>query len=310
MGESAPRGEDAVRSTGDGGKESSGYTCRDCGKVYDYSSNLVDHYKGNNPCSGLECPTCGMDHFTSKRGLKQHHSKKHGVRLEAKDSDVVCPTCGSPDFINETGMRIHHKKVHGESIAGVMKDCEWCGEPFQTYPSLGYRFCGSKCRREWKKVRYSGSNHPLWRGGPTIVNCSWCGEELERNRCAVDNQENFFCNRECHGNWRSENIRRENHWNWSPYTPRSPLDYGPNWDEQRFKALLRDQYRCQVCRKTPMELGRDPDVHHIRRMAKFRKQYDAPEWYEEGNRLTNLICYCRSCHPEWEGIPLRPEFSP
>lgn len=75
--------------------------------------------------------------------------------------------------------------------------------------------------------------------------------------------------------------------------------YGPNWKEQRRKARDRDDHTCQSCGMTKEEMGREPDVHHIRPFRKF-------ESHERANRLENLVCLCRECHAVWEGIPLRP----
>jgi len=79
--------------------------------------------------------------------------------------------------------------------------------------------------------------------------------------------------------------------------------YGPNWKEQRRKALDRDNGTCQGCGRTASDLGQRPDVHHI---TPFREFDD----YEEANKLSNLVCLCRSCHGEWEGIPLSPDTAP
>lgn len=80
--------------------------------------------------------------------------------------------------------------------------------------------------------------------------------------------------------------------------------YGPNWIKQRKKTLKRDQYRCQRCRKHQPELEMCPDVHHRKKMRWYKNNYDKSEWYEKSNDLDNLITLCRSCHREWEGIPL------
>lgn len=83
--------------------------------------------------------------------------------------------------------------------------------------------------------------------------------------------------------------------------------YGPNWDEQRRRAMNRDDYTCQYCGKDMSGDGRDPDVHHLRRLKWYQDRYDAPEWWKKGNRLENLVCACRPCHNRWEGIPIKPQ---
>lgn len=80
--------------------------------------------------------------------------------------------------------------------------------------------------------------------------------------------------------------------------------YGPNWNEQRKKALLRDQSRCQRCGKTPTS-GDYIHVHHRKPRREFRQEYDDPEWWKRANRLENLITLCHNCHAKWEHIPLK-----
>lgn len=68
--------------------------------------------------------------------------------------------------------------------------------------------------------------------------------------------------------------------------------YGPNWHEQRRKALIRDNFTCQRCfGKRDGRL----EVHHIVPFRLFRS-------YIEANRLENLLTHCIRCHREveWE----------
>lgn len=59
--------------------------------------------------------------------------------------------------------------------------------------------------------------------------------------------------------------------------------YGPDWREQRKKALERDKHICQICGSP--ETTYKHDVHHIK---PYRESKD--------NSLSNLITLCRPCH--------------
>jgi 5-methylcytosine-specific restriction endonuclease McrA len=125
-----------------------------------------------------------------------------------------------------------------------------------------------------------------------------CGEKYEKIQYYAERSR--FCSEKCQGSWTSENRTGENSPNWKGgYNPY----YGPNWREQRRKVWERDDETCQACGQTTDELGQRPSVHHI---IPFRECDD----YEEANKLSNLVCLCRSCHGEWEGIPLRPNTAP
>jgi 5-methylcytosine-specific restriction endonuclease McrA/predicted DNA-binding transcriptional regulator AlpA len=64
---------------------------------------------------------------------------------------------------------------------------------------------------------------------------------------------------------------------------------GPNWQQQRRAARKRDNYTCQRCGITEAELGQNLDAHHI-------LLFSGIDDFEEANRLSNLICYCKRCH--------------
>lgn len=48
--------------------------------------------------------------------------------------------------------------------------------------------------------------------------CSWCGDTIRKKRTKVENEDHLFCDNQCRGDWRSENISGKNHPNWSGKT--------------------------------------------------------------------------------------------
>lgn len=69
--------------------------------------------------------------------------------------------------------------------------------------------------------------------------------------------------------------------------------YGPYWLLERNKARKNDNYTCQCCGMTEEEhkakWGTELDVHHVIPFAILKS-----------NKLTNLICFCKSCHAKIE----------
>lgn len=101
----------------------------------------------------------------------------------------------------------------------------------------------------------------------------------------------------------SESVSGELHPNWKG--GRS-FYAGPNWQEQRQKALRRDGFKCQCCGIDQSELGQELDVHHIVPRSDFISD-DGTLDYEKANEVDNLISLCKSCHSRWERLsPLRP----
>jgi DEAD/DEAH box helicase domain-containing protein len=72
-------------------------------------------------------------------------------------------------------------------------------------------------------------------------------------------------------------------------------DRGPNWAQQRGRALARDGHRCRHC-GAPERPNRAHDVHHIRPFRTFGYVRGKNNQYLEANRLQNLVTLCTSCH--------------
>jgi DEAD/DEAH box helicase domain-containing protein len=79
----------------------------------------------------------------------------------------------------------------------------------------------------------------------------------------------------------AEHLRAEGVWT------SDPIDYGPNWSEQRDRARARDGYRCQHC-----GLPEDRYSHHVHHKTPFR----AFASYQGANQISNLVTLCPRCH--------------
>lgn len=74
-----------------------------------------------------------------------------------------------------------------------------------------------------------------------------------------------------------------------------PNDYGPNWQQQRQRALARDGYRCRTC-GSEAKTGQGLHIHHIRPFRDYGYIPDKNEAYILANDLDNLVTLCSSCH--------------
>lgn len=249
-----------------------------------------------------------------------------------------CPSC-EEGFDTDHGMKVHHRFAHGESLAKKKCECEYCGEVFEEYQSRikngKGRYCSKDCKHEDGRVEvscsYCGdtvsktknragrySNHycsqecnraymrtggeaaPGWDGGAVVTKeCDVCEDDVTRTRSQF--YDRVFCSIEC----MALGSQGEN----SPLWEGGSISwYGPNWDDQRTKALERDNHECQACGMGAGEhktvFGRDLDVHHIRPLRVFKtgSEFD----YESANALSNLSTLCRICHETWESIPVAP----
>jgi DEAD/DEAH box helicase domain-containing protein len=75
-----------------------------------------------------------------------------------------------------------------------------------------------------------------------------------------------------------------------------PNDYGPNWRQQRRKALEREGYRCRTCGAAGGPDGFSLHVHHIRPFRDYNYIPGVNENYLQANQVDNLVALCPSCH--------------
>lgn len=92
--------------------------------------------------------------------------------------------------------------------------CATCGKPLRRKPSQLQRrarhFCDDQCWGLALSEQWKGANNPRWTG-KILVSCRYCGKELERYEYQLNERGNYFCNIECYGTWRADEIKGENH---------------------------------------------------------------------------------------------------
>lgn len=309
-------------------KEELPNSCPDCGKAFHGRTGLVSHHaqKHDGRLAGYDkvCPECG-DEFTVADETVTYCSQQCGHESQKKRVTLECETCG--DEFDTPPSQADGKRFcsidckiewFSEWISGenhpnwkdntTEKECAYCGDDV-TIPNteLARRdhnraYCSRECFNRWRSEYVRGEDHPLYKDSE--VACETCGDTFQKRPAKVKVHDNHFCSRECHGEWIAKNNVGEAH---PRYNGGTVNYYGPNWREQRRKVRERDQYRCQACGRTERELGQIPSAHHKVKITHFKENYDAPEWYEKGNRLGNLILLCASDHSKWEGMPVYPE---
>jgi len=231
----------------------------------------------------MECPTCGK-HLRTESGVRKHHTKVHDHPLPNR----TCADCGT-DFYDPNARRTYCDDCYTESgakngnyrNAKETTNCKACGSTFDYYPSNKNGVYCSDCVENADELL---PENPSSRDR-VERECAACGSVLSVVRSRAANERGVFCDSDCYGEWLSQNVAGENHHQWAG----GVISYGEGWWRVRRLALHRDQYRCQACRRTETDLGRKPDVHHIRRVRDFEDASDA-------HTLDNVVSLCRPCH--------------
>lgn len=237
----------------------------------------------------MECPTCGKI-LNTTRGMRQHHTKVHGDPLPNR----ACSGCKTRfydpkarreycDDCNPNAGK-HNGNWKNASETTVCKTCE---TEFDYYPSDKK---GTYCSTCVEKADGLLPEHYTEKVERVKVACPACEKERTVLPSIVENNKRgVFCDLDCYGAWLSENIVGEDHHMWKGANP----EYAYGWSKIQRAARVRDGYQCRVCGVTKSELGRNPDVHHIKPVREFEHPRDAHD-------MENVISLCPSCHSKAE----------
>jgi len=269
-----------------------------------------------NQSDDAKCPSCGRSDFASAQGMKRHHYHAHGESLAGKR--VECHECSDFKRVRPAKARNYDKHFCSEECrsawlrgemsgksnpswngGSVLLTCIACDSEYEVIQSRSATssFCSKECQGKWMSDIADSEQLPRWDGGEDVSECELCGDRFKHRA----KRSARFCSKECHGKWLSENKNGADHPNWRGGHENY---YGGSWSKQRKRTRQRDCHECQICGMSgechKSKTGQKLHVHHIQPFRNFND-------HNKANELSNLITVCRSCHYNWEGIPLRPE---
>jgi len=247
--------------------------CEECGKSFECTKpkrfcsiacrNRHNAKQQDHPGEMKKCPICGKEFYVIPAYLKR------GMTYCSKK----CKGIGTRGPSNPKWKGGPKPKKDKPTPVKVVKNCPTCGMDFNPRYEK-QTFCSVQCR---KTISVSTKVQRV---------CEICGKTFAVVPAVAGAGYGRFCSRRCYGMWCSTSRVGENnpHWNGGGYKY-----YGGNWHAQRKAARMRDKNTCRRCGVTSAEIGKDMDVHHIKRFRSFSS-------HEEANNLSNLICLCPSCH--------------
>ena len=161
----------------------------------------------------------------------------------------------------------------------VEKSCPYCGDEFWTYKSENTDYCSDDCYRSDNVEK------------TIFVECKFCGDTFDKSAKQVELYPRHLCDKSCKA--KSQTGPNATNWKGGDYIYDR---YGPNWSENRERALERDDHECGICGNSDKRL----EVHHIKpRRELYVKDLQV---FEEGvNNLDNLITLCIDHHAKLEG---------
>lgn len=90
--------------------------------------------------------------------------------------------------------------------------CSQCGKDLERSKNHTERnkkghFCDHRCYGKWVSENLIGSDSNRWNGGPSKINCDFCGKLFERGVAQSKASENNFCNKKCYNKWMTKKIK-------------------------------------------------------------------------------------------------------
>ena len=182
----------------------------------------------------------------------------------------------------------------------MIKKCLTCKKEFKTSHKKT-RYCSRECFGK----QIIGEKHKNWKGGKIELICAQCNKKFKYDKCHLKRKgHGHFCSIKCKAKWQSENLIGKNNPNYNnhilkgKYTKEKASNWKGGtsvllkrrfshieWKIQREKCYKRDNWTCQICKKTNCLLH----LHHI-----------VPYRITQDNSENNLITLCASCHAKEE----------
>lgn len=293
------------------------------------SRDCASRSRNPDPIEVRECDVCGETFEVKEYKKNVTCSKSCSNKLSTDYIEKACKNCNSTikttesenkKFCDRNCWRQYQrsttewhtglvKENPGKILPRVEKECKQCGTVFCPIGSNRRvrKTCSRECERAIYRKNMIGEENPNWGGGKNEYDCMVCGKTFESYPSEVSSLRSCG-SEECKKRLRSRvsksihedlDFKGENHPRWKGG---SVNYYGKNWDEQRQKALERDNYECVICGRGETDLGVEPSVHHIKPIREY-------ECLEEVNKLSNLVVLCATHHCKVEGWNLVPSNS-
>lgn len=238
------------------------------------------------------CPICQKTYEADEGRLKfgRQTTCSRACSYELRVSErrnatlIACATCGKE--VSKTTVQLGRVK---NGVVFCSRSCHYAGRKAGIAPQAPHKT--HVYSPEGRAAMIAASSRPKGRRVHHWLTCAQCSAVFDdRSSGRQRKSGKAFCSLTCCNTFRK-----------GIYNPSwrggHPKYYGPDWRAQRRAAWQRDKYTCRRCGKTRKDMGRRPDVHHIKPVGSFPTRNDA-------HTLDNLVSLCHGCHQqvEWHGI--------
>ena len=167
------------------------------------------------------CPQCGKEFVYMKSQERKYCSKECFKKSKQTGMDIQCDNCGKT--FHRRQYHIDRQKKNGQNNFCCLKcqkeflhkqtfeirQCEICGKEFEASKLSTQRFCSDECQIKWQTTNV-GELNPKFTS--VLMPCTYCGKLHYVKPYKLNEQENFFCSKECRQAWYSEIYSQREEW--------------------------------------------------------------------------------------------------
>jgi very-short-patch-repair endonuclease len=167
------------------------------------------------------CPQCGKEFSYMKSKERKYCSKECFCKSKQTGKEIMCDNCGKPFYRRQYHIdrqknkgqnsfcctRCQKEYLHKQTYE--IRKCEICGQEFEVSKLSTQRFCSDECQIKWQTTRIRELNPKFT---SILTSCTYCGKEHYVKPYKFEQQENFFCSKECRQTWYSEVYSQREDW--------------------------------------------------------------------------------------------------
>lgn len=167
------------------------------------------------------CPQCGNEFLYMKSKERTCCSKECFIKSKQTGKNIECDNCGKTFYRRQYHIDRQKNKcqnsfcspqcqkeyLHKQTFE--VRQCEICAKEFEVSKLSSQRFCSDECQIEWQKTRI-GELNPKFTS--VLIPCTYCGTKHYVKPYKFEEQENFFCSKECIQAWYAEVFSQQEEW--------------------------------------------------------------------------------------------------
>lgn len=167
------------------------------------------------------CPQCGKEFSFMKSQERKYCSQECYKKSKQTGTNIKCDNCGKVFYRRQYHidrqkdnrqnsfccLKCQKEYLHKQTFE--IRKCEICGQEFEVSKLSTQRFCSDQCQIQWQTTRTQELNPKFT---SILIPCTYCGKQHYVKPYKLNEQENFFCSKDCRQVWYAEIYSQREEW--------------------------------------------------------------------------------------------------